>query len=77
MNKPSDRSDCAPPCIRPNSTVPNTTSCRPVVRDSTSPHATCIMLAALTPSRRACPRSAPDSSGFNLRAASAISRPSP
>ena len=56
MNIPSARSAPAPPCMRPNSTVPNTTSSRPDVRASTCAQARWKRLAALTPSARACAR---------------------
>ena len=55
--QPSTRSAPSPPCIRPNSTVPNTTSSRPVSRASTCAHARWHRLAALTPRRRARCRS--------------------
>ncbi len=48
MNIPSTRSAPSPPCIRPNITVPNTTSSRPVVRDNTNPQARCVRVATLT-----------------------------
>ena len=57
MNIPSTRSAPAPPCMRPNSTVPNTTSLAPAARASTCAHATWHKLAALTPSARAPRRS--------------------
>ena len=56
MNMPSTRSAPSPPCMRPNSTVPNTTSSRPVVRASTCAQARWHRLAALTPRARACSR---------------------
>ncbi|KGS88384.1 hypothetical protein X976_6117 [Burkholderia pseudomallei MSHR7500] len=63
MNMPMPRS---PPCMRPNSTVPNTASRRPVARESTIAHARCIRLAGLTPSRRVQTRIDFDNSGDNL-----------
>ena len=72
MNIPSTRSASAPPCMRPNSTVPKTTSFRPDTRASTSAHARCIRLAALTPNARARSRTARATSGASTRRASSI-----
>ena len=53
MNSPGTRSAPGPAFIRPNSTVPNTTSSRPATTASTRAHATWNTVAGLTPSRRA------------------------
>ena len=77
MNGPSTRSAPSPPCMRPNSTVPNTTSSRPDARASTSAHATWHTLAALTPSARARSRSRRPAPRVTGSRASSIPLPSP
>ncbi|GAA3236517.1 hypothetical protein GCM10010468_70820 [Actinocorallia longicatena] len=52
-NGPRTWSAFSPAFIRPNSTVPNTTSSRPDSAPSTRAHTTCITVAGLTPSDRA------------------------
>ncbi|MNV38940.1 hypothetical protein D3C71_1305030 [compost metagenome] len=54
MNMPSARSAPAPPCRRPNSTVPKTTSRWPVIRASTIAQARWNKVAVPTPCRRDC-----------------------
>ena len=56
MNGPGTRSAPAPAFIRPNSTVPNTTSSRPATAASTRAQATWNSVAGDTPSRRAAAR---------------------
>src|ERR1041384_5932712 len=50
MYRPIARS-ALPPCIRPSSTVPNTTCSRPLVRATTCPHARWHRLATPPPTR--------------------------
>ncbi|EZP59927.1 hypothetical protein BW39_00690 [Delftia sp. RIT313] len=77
MNMPSARSTPSPPCMRPNSTVPNTTSSLPVVRPSTSDQARWNRLAALTPWRCAARRTARASPASSTWRASCTPLPSP
>ena len=53
MNNPGARSASAPPCIRPKSTVPKTTSLRPDEAANTRAQAKWQILAALMPNSRA------------------------
>ena len=76
MNSPGTRSGPAPACIRPNSTVPNTTSSRPEAAATTRAHARWNTVAALTPSRRACSRSRPASPASRASTASSTAVPS-
>ena len=76
MNSPGTRSAPAPACIRPNSTVPNTTSSRPEAAATTRAHTMWNTVAALTPSRRACSRSRPASPSSRASTASSTAVPS-
>ena len=62
----------SPPCMRPNSTVPNTTSSRPDARATTCAQATWNRLAALTP-RAPRPRAQPPARARH-RSATALRR---
>ncbi len=77
MNTPSARSAPVPPCMRPNSTVPNTTVSHPVARATTCAQARWNRLAALTPRARAWLRSNADSGSGNSSRTSSTSDPSP
>jgi len=61
MNIPMPRSALLPPCRRPISTVPNTTSSWPHSCDSTRAQAVWNNTPGLTPSARAALRTRPES----------------
>ncbi|KAF1045943.1 MAG: hypothetical protein GAK34_02366 [Delftia tsuruhatensis] len=77
MNMPSALCAPSPPCIRPKSTVPNTTSSLPVVLPSTSAQARWNRLAALTPWRCACRRTLRARGSSKAILASSTALPSP
>ena len=74
MNGPGTRSAPAPAFIRPNSTVPKTTSSRPDTDASTRAHATWNNVARTPRAARACSRTRPDSSRPARRPAAAAAR---
>ncbi|GAA0928151.1 hypothetical protein GCM10009575_029400 [Streptomyces rhizosphaericus] len=77
MNSPGTRSAPAPAFIRPNSTVPNTTSSRADTDARTRAHTVWNTVAGLTPSRLACCRNRTANRPSTGRRASLTAVPSP
>ncbi|GAA3236535.1 hypothetical protein GCM10010468_70850 [Actinocorallia longicatena] len=77
MNGPSTWSAPAPAFIRPNRTVPKTTSSRAESDPSTRAHTTCITVAGLTPRDRATRRRSASTRSGRGAVADTTPEPSP